>query len=215
MEGLDWPAQSHDLNPTEHLWVEVESPNICASLISLMLLLLRFRDSQAPKSCRKPSQKSRDCFTSRLSPVVFEVRFSTIIYGCNVPLSTYFWPCAVHDRCTAGITATLSSIHSSFTSLLMQTMSINVLYLPPHLLHFLSCDPLLSSCGVICSAGSRRLDSMLCRPTQVPAGFICYAAQHLKGLFFWPPTFFIFSFTPSTHIRLISPHLMALFYSCL
>lgn len=58
-------------------------------------------------------------------------------------------------------------------------MSISVLYLPPHLLRSLSFDPLLSSCGVICSAGSRRLDSELRGPTHVPAGFIHYSDRRL------------------------------------
>lgn len=60
-------------------------------------------------------------------------------------------------------------------------MGINVLYLPPHLFHSPSCDVLLSSCGDICSAGSRHLHSELRRPSQVPAGFTWWADQHLRG----------------------------------
>lgn len=96
----------------------------------------------------------------------------------------------------------------------MQTVNINILYLPPHLLHFLSHDPLLSSCGVVCSAGSRCLDTELRRPSQVPADFKHCTDWHLKGSFL-PSTYscFIFSFTPSTHMRLVSLHLIARF-SC-
>lgn len=114
------------------------------------------------------------------------MRCSTI-YDCNNCLFTYFCQCVVYYHHASGITPTESSFHPSFTHLLMITMTINVLYLPPHLLHSLSCDPLLSFCGVICSAGSRRLDSELHRPTHVPVGFTCYA--DLKASLFPPLQF--------------------------
>lgn len=104
--------------------------------------------------------------------------FNYILYNCLFP---YFWQCVVHYHYASGITPTPSSFHPSFTHLLMKTMTINVLYLP----HMSSTrDPLLSSCGVICSAGSRRLDPELHRPAHVPVGLIRYADRHLKASLF-------------------------------
>ena len=126
----------------------------------------------------------------------------TSTYGCNVWASTYFWPCSVNDHSTGGIMPTQSSIHLSISP------NANSEYKCPLSASTLCPDPLLSSCGVICSAGSRHLDSKLHRPTQVPTGFTWYADLGGSFLLFPPPRhvyLFIFS---STHIWLISSHLM-------
>lgn len=42
--------------------------------------------SLVSESCRKPCQKSGGCYSSRIKKI------SAITYGCNMCLSTYFWP---------------------------------------------------------------------------------------------------------------------------
>lgn len=46
----------------------------------------------------RPFWKSGGCCRSILIPPVFEMRCSTIIYGCNVLMSTYFWSYCVCTR---------------------------------------------------------------------------------------------------------------------
>ena len=66
MDELDWPAQSPDLNPTEHLWDELEQtlrarPSCPTSVCDLTNVLLEEWSKipiNTPKPCGKLSQKS-------------------------------------------------------------------------------------------------------------------------------------------------------------
>ena len=66
VEELDWPAQSPDLNPIEHLWDELEwrlrarpsGPTSVPDLTNALLEEWSKIPINTPKPCGKPSQKS-------------------------------------------------------------------------------------------------------------------------------------------------------------
>lgn len=65
---------------------------------------------------------------------------------------------------------------------LMQTVSINILYLAPHLLYSMCCDPAFLPWHYLLS-WPQRPELRTTLTLKVPAGFICYADWHLKGHF--------------------------------
>ena len=74
VEELDWPAQSPDLNPIEHLWDELERrlrawpnrptfvPDLTNALVAEWKQVPR---SNVPTSSGKPSQTSGGCYSSK------------------------------------------------------------------------------------------------------------------------------------------------------
>jgi hypothetical protein len=74
VEELDWPAESPDLNPTEHLWDELESllramPNLPTSVPDLTNALVaewkQVPSAMFPTFGGKSSQKSGGCYNSK------------------------------------------------------------------------------------------------------------------------------------------------------
>ena len=83
MEELDWPAQSHALNPIEHLSDEFERrlrarPNHLISVPDLKAIVAEWKQVPAATSSGKPSQKSEGCYSSKggtksiLMPMILE-----------------------------------------------------------------------------------------------------------------------------------------------
>ncbi|CDR19077.1 unnamed protein product [Oncorhynchus mykiss] len=67
VEELDWPAQSPDLNPIEHLWDELEPGLIAQHQSSTSLVFLRLNGSNnVPTSSGNPSKKSGGCYSSNV-----------------------------------------------------------------------------------------------------------------------------------------------------
>ena len=73
VEELDWPAQSPDLNPIEHLWDELERrlrarphrPTSVPDLTNALVAEWKQFCSNVPTSSGKPSQKSGGCYSSK------------------------------------------------------------------------------------------------------------------------------------------------------
>ncbi|KAK1801388.1 hypothetical protein P4O66_023069, partial [Electrophorus voltai] len=86
VEELDCPAQSSGLNPIEHVWDELEwslqarpsRPTAVSDLTNALLdKCSKIHYKHTPKSCRKPSQKSRSCYSCKGHNVVISPRYHT------------------------------------------------------------------------------------------------------------------------------------------
>ena len=86
VEELDWPAQSPDLNPIEHLWEELECrlrarhhrPTSVPDFTNALLAEWKQVPTAVPTSSGTPSQKIGGCYSSKggtntiLIPMILE-----------------------------------------------------------------------------------------------------------------------------------------------
>lgn len=102
VEQLDWPARSPDIKtPSKTLGMncnaDCEPDLLTQHQRWTSLTLLRLNGSRSPKPCSNIlwnawNHKSGGCYSSRIMPHGSGMRFSKTTCGCNVQMSTYFWP---------------------------------------------------------------------------------------------------------------------------
>lgn len=90
----------------------------------------------------------------------------------------------------------------------LQTMNINILYLPPHLLHSLSC-------GVICSAGSIGPPAHLhaCPPARPPACTPAWPLSYMEPRHLFKISLRLFIIVHTSAVRIFPFHLLSTFGS--